>query len=199
MGGYHQLALRQGRPCRRAGISLVNAMQPEVMFVLTPVFNLQTFPSTCRQVLGYSPLRASDALEREVSDAERFLSCLAAFRDPKAPAGYALHLLPHVSVSIFIVADDRDVRDILEYCSGMSFVTTETLARGILAAVVSGTLAQWRNAVVSGSVRETEGPVRLAFNKLRTLFRGAGLDVWVDYRTREADDHTLLLEYKPQR
>ena len=101
--------------------------------------------------------------------------------------------------SVFMVADERDLIDILERCSGMSFVTAETTVRGMTAAVVSGTLAQWRDAVASGSTRNVEQPVRAGFNKVHSIFRGAGLDVWTDYRAREASDHTLLLEYKPQR
>jgi hypothetical protein len=174
-------------------------MQTKALFVLTPVFNRRDFPAACRQVLGYSPLAGVGAAEREMSDAETFLSCLAAFHDEKAPAGFALHLLPHVSYSILVVADDQDMRDILEYCSGMSFVTANTLARGATAAVISGTLAQWRNAVASGSGRNVEGSVRLGFNNIRRLFSAACLDLWDDYCVSEADDHTLLLEYKPQR
>jgi hypothetical protein len=171
---------------------------PEVMLLSTPAFNFRAFPGACRQVLGYSPLRAVDASPRQMSDTEKFLSSLAAFRDQKAPAGFAPHLLSHVSFSIFLIADDRDMRDILEYCSGMSFITADTLARGVMAAVISGTLAQWRDAVAAGSGRNVESSVRAGFNKIHGLFRGAGLDVWGDYRTREAADHTLLLEYKPR-
>ena len=40
--------------------------------------------------------------------------------------------------------------------------------------------------------------VRAGFNKVHGLFRGEGLNVWGDYRAREAPDHTLLLEYKPR-
>ena len=91
---------------------------------------------------------------------------------------------------MFVVADERDMRDILECCSGMSFVTAETLARSVTAAVVSGTLAQWRDAVASGSVPQVEPSVRAGFNKIYRLFRGAGLNVWSDYRAREAPTTT---------
>ena len=58
------------------------------------------------------------------------------------------------SFSVFMVADERDLLDILERCSGMSFVTAETTVRGVTAAVVTGTLAQWRDAVAAGSTRQ---------------------------------------------
>jgi hypothetical protein len=174
-------------------------MLPEVLLVTTPAVNFRAFLGACLHVLGYSPARAADAAPRDLSEPEKFLSCLAAFRDQKAPAGLAANLLSHVSFSVFVVADERDLLDILERCAGMPFVTAETTARGVTAAVITGTLAQWRDAVAAGSVSSAEPSVRAGFNKVYRLFCGAGLNVWGDYRAREAPDRTLLLEYKPQR
>ena len=174
-------------------------MNPEVLLVTTPAVNFRAFLGACLHVLGYTPARAADASPRDLSEAEKFLSCLAAIRDQQAPAALAPNLLAHVSFSIFLVADERDLLDILERCAGMPFVTAETLARGVLATVITGTLAQWRDAVAAGSSREVEPSARAGFNKVYGLFCGVGLNVWGDYRAREAPDCTLLLEYKPQR
>ncbi len=174
-------------------------MLPEVLLVTTPAVNFRAFLGACLHVLGYSPARAADAAPRDLSEPEKFLSCLAALRDQKAPASLAPNLLTHISFSVFVVADERDLLDILERCAGMPFVTAETTVRGMTAAVITGTLAQWRDAVASGSVSNVEASVRAGFNKVYGLFCGAGLNVWGDYRTREAPDRTLLLEYKPQR
>ena len=76
--------------------------------------------------------------------------------------------------------------------------SAETLVRGVTAAVVSGTLAQWRDAVAAGCVRDVQPTVRAGFNKLYDIFCGANLDVWGSYRRDEARDGTLLLEYKPR-
>jgi hypothetical protein len=174
-------------------------MNPEVLLVTTPAVNFRAFLGACLQVLGYSPARTADASPRDLSEPEKFLSCLAALRDQKTPAGFAPNLLSHVSFSVLLVADERDLLDLLERCAAMPFVTAETTVRGVTAAVVTGTLAQWRDAVAAGSVTSAKPSVRAGFNKLYGLFCGAGLNVWGDYRTREATDHTLLLEYKPQR
>ena len=173
-------------------------MNPECLLISRPQIDFRALTGASLQVLGYSLTRATDATSREMSEAEKFLSCLAALRDKKAPASFAPNLLAHAAFSIFLVADDRDLLAIVERCSGMAFVTAETTLRGASAAVVSGTLAQWRDAVAAGSTRAMESPVRLGFNKVYDLFRGAGLDVWGDYRTREIPDNTLLLEYKPR-
>ena len=150
-------------------------MNPEVLLVTTPAVNFRAFLGACLHVLGYTPARAADASSRDLSEAEKFLSCLAALRDPKAPAGLAPNLLSHVSFSVFVVADERDMLDILERCAGMPFVTAETTVRGMTAAIVTGTLAQWRDAVAAGSVQRRRAlrPRRLQQDLSPLLRRGS--------------------------
>ena len=173
-------------------------MNPECLLISAPSVNFDALTSACETVLGYPLSRAASTSQRELSGAEAFLSCLAALRDPKAPVGFAANLLAHAAFSVLIVADERDFILILELCSGMAFVSAETLVRGVTAAVVSGTLAQWRDAVAAGCMRDAKPTVRIGFNRLYDIFCGANLDVWGNYRRDEARDGTLLLEYKPR-
>ena len=168
-------------------------MLPDAVLIQVPSIDFRTFIGLSHKVLGRSLAAPSDACRRELSDAERFLSCLAAMRDEQAPVGLSPHLLKHVSFSAFIGADDRDMLDILQLCSGLPFVVVETVVRGVQAAVVTGTLSQWRDAVVSGCSKSIESSVRHCFNKLHGLFTAAGLNVWNDYQTRPAPDQTFLL------
>ncbi len=139
--------------------------------------------------------RRHGPLRLEHSDTERFISCLAAFRDEKAAAGLTPNLLHHASFSLFIVADERDLLDIIQFASGMPVVFAETLARGVLAAVITGTLAQWRDAVKSGANPDAETNVRACFCQIMSLFEQAGLnDVWRDYQTKPMSDRTFYLE-----
>ena len=176
-------------------------MMPDAVLIQVPSIDFRTFVGLSHKVLGRSPAASSDACRRELSDAERFLSCLAALRDERAPVGLPPHLLRHVSFSAFVGADERDMLDILQLCAGMPFVVVETVVRGVQAAVVTGTLSQWRDAVISGCSKGVEPPVRHCFNKLHGLFVDAGLNVWGDFSTRPAPDQTtfLLLEDKRHR
>ena len=117
-------------------------MNPDAVLVQVPSVDFRTFIGLTHKVMGRSPAAAADASRRELSDAEKFLSCLASLRDAKAGTGLPPHLLSHVSFSAFIGADDRDMLDILQCCAGMPFVATETTVRGVQIAVVTGTLAQ---------------------------------------------------------
>jgi hypothetical protein len=89
--------------------------------------------------------------------------------------------------------------DILQCAAGMPFVINDTISRGIQVAVITGTLAQWRDAVKSGSSPGVEVPVRQCFNKIHFLFESAGLKVWSDCRERPAPDQTFYLEDKRNR
>jgi len=168
-------------------------MNPEAILISAPSVDFRTFLGLSHKVLGRSPATSSDACRRELSDAEKFLSCLAALRDPLAAAGLPPHLLAHVSFSALIGADDRDMFDILQCCAGLPFVTAETTVRGVRIVVVTGTLAQWRDAVASGCGKGVTPSVRHCFNKLYGLFTASGLNVWGDYQTRQASDQTFLL------
>jgi hypothetical protein len=175
-------------------------MMPDAVLIQVPSIDFRTFIGLSHKVLGRSPATSSDACRRELSDAERFLSCLAAMRDERAPVGLSPHLLKHVSFSAFIGADERDMLEILQLCAGMPFVVVETIVRDVQAAVVTGTLSQWRDAVVSGCAKGVPTPVRHCFNKLHGLFTASGLNVWGDYTPRSSPDQTyLLLEDKRSR
>lgn len=161
--------------------------------VQVPSIDFNTFIGLTHRTLGRNLAESVDASRRNLADAERFLSCLAAIRDERAPAGLPPRLLTHVSFSALIGADDRDMQDILQCCAGMPFIATETIIRGTQVAVVTGTLAQWRDAVVSGCVAGIAPTVRHCFNKLYGLFCSVGLKVWGEFHTHQTPDKTFLL------
>ena len=155
-------------------------MTPNVVLIQQPSIDFTKFLGLSHQALGYSPAKTVDSSRVQHSDAERFLSCLAALLDPNAPIGLPPNLLTHVSFSVFVAADDRDLIDILQAAAGMPFVQAETQMQCVHMAVVTGTLGQWRDAVKSGSTPAAEPNVRICFNKIMGLFEQVGLNVWTD-------------------
>jgi hypothetical protein len=168
-------------------------MQADCVLVTQPSVDFRTFLGLANKVLGRSPAAQADASRRNLSDSEKFLSCLASLRDSHASIGFSPHLLSHVSFSMMIGADDRDMLDILQCCAGMAFVVSDTLARGVQIAVVSGTLGQWQAAVISGCAKCVEPTVRALFNKIYGCFTDAGLNVWPGFTTKSTNDQTFLL------
>jgi hypothetical protein len=169
-------------------------MQADAVLIQQPSIDFAKFLGLSHKMFGYSLAASADANRRKLSDSERFLSCLAALNDQKAPVSLPPHLLTHVSFSVLLAADERDLLDTLQYCAGMPFCVADTILRGTQAAVVTGTLAQWRDAVISGCQPEAESTVRLLFNKILAIFESANLKVWTDCGRKQSTDNTLLLE-----
>ncbi len=171
-------------------------MKPSVAIIWEPDFNFDTLLGVAQQALGYSPGAKADQVRREMHGAERFLSILAAFHDPLAPAGLTPNLLPHLSFSILIVADERDFLDIAEASPGIALTIAETTHRGVMLGVMTGTLAQWRDAVRTGTVLAAEFNVRSCFCDIHRQFDERGLSVWKDMHIKPLQDSTFLLEDK---
>lgn len=167
-------------------------MNAEAILITEPAVNFDSFLAACHTALGYSPAESSDSSRRQQSDSDRFLSCLAALHDRYAPTGLAPTLLNHVSFSVLLACNERDLIEVMECASGVHFVATDSVARGVMLAVASGTLKQWRDAVVTGSQRD--GMVRFLYNRIQVQFEFRGLNVWTDYNKRFTNN-TFLLEY----
>ena len=171
-------------------------MIPNAVLIQEPAIDFTTFLKHVNEMLGYSPSAQADASRRLLHDAEKFMSCLAGMKDQNAPVGISPHLLTHVSFSLLIAAEDRDMQDILELCSGMPFMITDTIARGVQAAVVTGTLAQWRSAAISGCQSYADAVVRGLFNHIVSLFEAVNLSVWKDCDRKQAGPTFLLTDQR---
>ena len=160
-------------------------MLVETALIVGPAIDFTTLLSLAHEALGYDIAGVADTSPRKLSDAEKFLICLAGLKDESAEV--TSNLLSHVSFSVLVIAEERDLLDILERTSGMAYVRAETKARDVNVAVLSGTLAQWRNAVASGTDETTSVTVRTCFSKILLLFDSIGLtSVWSNFE-RTAD------------
>ena len=165
----------------------------ETVLIIAPAIDFTTLLGLAHDALGYDIASVADASPRELSDAEKFLVCLAALKDESAEITF--NLLSHISFSVLVIAEERDLLDILER-TGMPFVRAETKARDMNVAVLTGTLAQWKNAVASGTDEDAPVPVRVCFSKILLLFDCVGLtSVWSNFE-RQADCGGFYLEDK---
>lgn len=164
------------------------------MLIQRPQVDFAAFLGIASDALGYSPSRKADACGRKLSDTERFLICLESLIDPDKPAQRIGLCDSHASFSVLIAADERDLLQILEIASGMHFVTTETRVRGINLTIITGTLAQWRVAVINGT--RVRGECQACYCKVLQLFEQAGLNVWNDCTKKPDGKLFLLLEDK---
>lgn len=170
-------------------------MPVEAVLISSSVPDFNSFLSAAYQALDRNVASAADASYRELKDTEKFLYCLAGLREDSSEVITA-DLLSHVTFSILVIANEYDFLHILERTLGMPFVVTETTASGVDVAVLTGTLAQWKLAVASGTSKNAPPIIRNCFSKILLLFDRAGLtSVWQDDdRTTARDRSGLLLE-----
>lgn len=123
------------------------------------------------------------------------MSCLSAFRNQFAKPGVqaASEIYDLNSVSCLIIADERDMPDILE-TAAIPYALTETKMRGIQSAFVSGTLRQWRTAILRGCSKGVPTPVRVCYDTIYLQFRSIGLGPMFNRSQRDMGDNTFLLE-----
>lgn len=163
------------------------------IFIAQPSVSFDILLQACADTLDHKVTGGVDNTAKRLSDSEKFLSILAAMRDAQATASLTPNLLTHVSFSVLTIANDVDMIDILEACSGMAFTYTETQVRGGLLAVITGTMQQWRDAIVTGS-QHSQLAIRAGFDQLHDLFVQVGLgSVWKDYEQAPLKDGTYRL------
>jgi len=123
--------------------------------------------------------------------------CIAAIKSPQARTSQDLR--PYANLfhaGFLVVADERDMAEILEL-AGMPALLVETVERGVLQAFLSGTLAQWHDAVLRGCQGEVTRETREIYNKLYTEFKNLGLSGLFNVTSKpHSRDQTFLLEHK---
>ena len=168
-------------------------MDPTAIIIQQSELDTQTFLAACTETLGYSPAAGAD--EQGHKGMEHSLSCLSAFRVQGAKPGVeaSSSVYDLLSVSCLVIADEREMPDILEVAT-MPFAYTETQRRGIQIAFVSGTLRQWRTAILRGCKQDSERHVRVCFDTIYLQFRSIGLAPMLNRSQRNLNDNTFLLE-----
>lgn len=175
-------------------------MEPGVALVLLTKLDSGAFLPLSREILGYSPASAADSLGIPLKELPHSVACIASFKD-KDIDPHLKSVSPYFSlfnVGFLIAADERDMTEILEL-TGMAYIRTETLSRGIEAAVISGSLIQWRDAVklacsLAGP-RPSHG-VRHAFNSVYNILLNNGMQsLFEGLQVTNLHDRTFLLKH----
>jgi hypothetical protein len=166
-------------------------MNADAVIIQMPSTDFQTLLGLSQPALGRSLAEEADASSIDLSDTERFLACLASLQCGPITS----RLFAHVSFSLLVAAEERDMLDILQV-AGMPFALGETLQRGTQLAVVTGTLAQWRAAVEAGSVKDSQANIRAFFNRVQGLFEARRIGAWKDFDQHQLPDRTLYLTHK---
>jgi hypothetical protein len=168
---------------------------------------------TSAKLVGFTSLNldallpyAEIALDRniaEVPDAANcdpplhHMLCVAAVKNPslKANASSTIEYLNMFSAAMLVVCEEYFTGEILE-CAAMPSVLTQSKKRGIDFIILSGTLSQWRDAMLRGASPVTVPEVRSVYNQIYNQFSGIRLEPVFEFKTKPCSDSTFLLEHK---
>lgn len=174
-------------------------MIPQIISVTKPSIDLTAFAKNATAVLGFNPLRTTDALGRELSNEARFIAALVSFRDRTEDpikgirnAGIILRALHYG----FLVACDRETVLGVIQSSKLAVITSGTVDQN-LAVHISGDLFEWQQTIIELSHDDIPRHTRLLINTIFVWFERNGLgEVFGNYRKVQLKDHTLRLEDK---
>lgn len=172
-------------------------MNCDAVLIQTPTVDNRIFLGYTKKMLGYALASAADQKKPILKEGAHHLACVAAFKNQSAPAT-VVESIPYLDMlhyGFLLIADERDMQNILEATHGMPFVVVETMMRGMQAALATGSLRQWRTAVKLGCQANTSPAVRECFDKVYVAFEKIGLKAFFGQLTkRQLSDHTFLLE-----
>lgn len=168
-------------------------MNPLAIIIMTPDLDASKYLPVCREMLGYSPARKADGAN--LKEIPHLMTLLAGFRSETNAPGVrgSTDVYDLLHFGCLIAADERDMVPILEITSGMPFALTETVARGVLSVIITGSLRQWRRAILRGCRADQTTQTRCAFDSLYTNFCTLGLTELFGASKKAAPDHTFLL------
>jgi len=127
------------------------------------------------------------------------LQCLASFKGEET-----INIQRNVSLYcnmmnaiVLIVCDNRDTAEILELAS-MDSISSKTINRDFDCLLLSGSLVEWRSALLRGCSKSTTETVKKIFNLIYCQFVSHSLGEVLGVSTiPQRGSDIFLLEYKP--
>lgn len=167
-----------------------------VALVQLSSLDLSTFLPIGRKVLDRSLSEKPD--NAGLNPPLNHMLCVASIKskDIKANAAACKPYLNLFHAGFLIASYDRDLPEILEI-AGLPSVTTESVERSLMLTFISGSLSQWRDALLRGCQNEVSRGVRDIYNSVYREFKRIGIGPAFDFNQFEnKKDRTFLLENK---
>lgn len=149
-----------------------------------------------RQALGRSISAAAD--KASFDPPLHHMVCIACMKEPdvKLTAAAVKPYLNLFHAGFIVAADERDFAEVLEV-AGLPSVMVDTLQRDTRCAFITGTVAQWRDALLRGGVSTVGSSTRHIYNDIYREFSRLGLAPAMELTvTQERPDRTFLIEHK---
>lgn len=150
--------------------------------------------------LGRNVLAAVDNERRAYSDLAKTIAAYGAFAEPRAKPttliSESTSVLRHLHFAFLVLAEEEALNEVRDR-TALAFTTARDCKRGKSFAVVSGTLDQWKVALIESCSPNSTEEVRTLFSGFLVWFDRQGLsEVFQQFSRRSHADGTILLEHK---
>lgn len=169
-----------------------------VIPVILSNVNWTKYLDTAQELLGHNPARGVDASTSKLSVFAKFTASLAEFKlKTELNAKQTLRTpgpwLDHTFYGFLIYTSSTTILGIAE-STDLAILSAQG-GKGERAAIVSGTLKQWREAVIVCCNATATERVRRLFNQIKGMFDQVGLaDIWFEFSLKGLPDKTFFLE-----
>lgn len=164
-----------------------------VMPLMIPNIAWEMYLQAVSEHSGYSPTSNVDNSTIKLADFAKYIISLDEFQNGTSANALEtlrnkINPLNHLFFSFLIVSSKTSVFKIMESTD------LEVISRKGKISIISGTLKQWRNALIT---QQKNKEARLIFNQCLSFFFKFGLgNIFDNYRKHVLEDNTFLLEYK---
>jgi hypothetical protein len=156
-----------------------------------------TYINFFQEVIGRSPTHDLDAHLMQVGELDSFIASLAVGIDPRQALRNNNTVLKHVSAGFMTNATSETIRVIME--TGIAGITYTDYARGNprFFSILSGTVEDWKNTILSLCTPATSFEVRFVVNSCCLYLEKASLfEVFGNYGKDTLSDKTFILRRK---
>jgi hypothetical protein len=177
-------------------------MTPELTLIAGTAVDWNRFVSNANCALGRSPTKELDRCELPAGTPSSYVAALAEFARPGSNPVTSLRdsdkVLDHLHYS-FLAAVDRDTAlAVLKQSSGLAVLAAEP-TKGRENLILTGSLRDWRTAVVEGCAPSACPDARVFYNAVWQLFDRMGFrEAFGRCHRRDLKDTTFALEAKRQ-
>jgi len=179
--------------------------QMSVRPILVSNFAWTEFLKDVTNLCGRSPTQGIDSYHYKLSNYARLIATLGEFRvsekcDPKKILYSAGDLLSHLHFGFLIDGSANLIYQIMEF-TDLKIVSTRLKEKRGRIAIVSGTLKQWREAIINilngDKLVKRNQDLCWVFSQCLDFFFQLGLqDIWHNYHKQATKDQIYLLEEK---
>lgn len=175
---------------------------PGIKPILISNFAWTDFLKEAMTLCGHSPTQGIDSYSYSLKDYARLIAIFGEFRDgkecdPKQILYSAGDILSHLHFGFLIDGSANLIYQIMEL-TDLKIISTRLKEKKGRAAIVSGTLKQWKDAIINIlSTNKRNQELRWVLSQCLDFFYQLGLhDIWHNYRKRSLSDRIYLLEEK---